>query len=311
MAPISTALVATKAKTNNQPDVFTSFHPGTGTWQYLVSGQHTSVGVIIDSVLDFDPVTNRISTETADTLLNLVAKHDVKVQRIMETHAHADHLTAARYLQAKLFQRQQSRPNIWIGKRILQVQSTVTEKYEIDTAELIGVFDQLFDDNEKFPVGSIPCEAFHLPGHIPDHIGYKIGHNVFTGDSIFNPDVGSARADFPGSSASDLYRSARALLSLPGHYRFYTVHDYPPESRTVSETGGKHKPYTTVAEQNESNKHIKAGTPKIDFVKWRSERDSTLGEPKLLHQAPQFNIRAGGLPRATSGGEKLLKSLSK
>jgi glyoxylase-like metal-dependent hydrolase (beta-lactamase superfamily II) len=141
--------------------------------------------------------------------------------------------------------------------------SKFTEKYEIDTAELIGVFDQLFDDNEKFPVGSILCEPLHLPGHTPNHIGYKIGHNIFTGDSIFNPDVGSARADFPGSSASDLYRSARALLSLPGHYRFYTGYDYPPESRTVSETGGKHKPYTTVAEQNESNKHIKAVHQKL------------------------------------------------
>jgi glyoxylase-like metal-dependent hydrolase (beta-lactamase superfamily II) len=129
MAPVSTALIATEAETNNQPDIFTSFHPGPGTWQYLVIDQHTSVSVIIDSVLDFDPVTNRISTETAGTLLNLVAKHDVKVERIMETHAHADHLTAARYLQAKLFQQQQSRPNICIGKRILQVHREIRDRY--------------------------------------------------------------------------------------------------------------------------------------------------------------------------------------
>jgi len=289
-----------------QPDVYQSFHPTTGTWQYIVADPETREAVIIDSVLDFDPGTSRISSVTADKLLALAIEYHLRITRIMETHAHADHLTAARYLQHKLVHQGQPRPDICIGKRITQVQVTFGKKYGIDSSELTGAFDHLFQDNEAFSIGGVVGKVLHLPGHTPDHVGYMIGDNVFTGDSIFNSDVGSARADFPDGSASDLYRSTKTLLSLPGHYRLYTGHDYPPEDRPLQESGGKHMAYTTVEEQNKENKHVKAGTLEAGFVKWRSERDATLGEPKLLHQSLQFNIRGGRLPRATVDGDRLL-----
>ncbi len=289
------------------PEIHPCFEPSTSTWQYVVADPETREAIIIDSVLDFDPVKNRISTESADKLLNLVTSHQYSISRILETHAHADHLTASAYLQRRLVQMGQPRPDICIGKRIIQVQDHFSKKYGFDAAELQNVFDKLFDDNEEFFVGQIPAKVLHLPGHTPDHIGYNIGNNVFTGDSIFNPDVGSARADFPGGSSTDLFNSTRTLLSLPPHYRLYTGHDYPPETRSASVTGEKHRPFTTVAEQNEQNKHVKHGVEEADFVKWRSERDSTLGEPRLLHQALQFNIRAGRLPPSTGdSGDRYL-----
>jgi glyoxylase-like metal-dependent hydrolase (beta-lactamase superfamily II) len=292
--------------TSIKPDVYTCFEPVTGTWQYLIADPQSHEAVIIDSVLDIDPGSNRISTESADKLLELVSKHSLLVSKIMETHAHADHLTAATYLQGQLVKLGQKRPDICIGKRIKVVQSTFCTKYGVSQAELGNVFDKLFDDNEEFSVGQIPAKVLYLPGHTPDHVGYIIGENVFTGDSIFNPDVGSARADFPGGSATDLYHSTQVLLSLPPNYRLYVGHDYPPESRSPAETGEKIKAYTTVAEQKEQNKHVKAGISEAEFVKFRSERDAQLGEPRLLHQAMQFNIRAGHLPPPTASGDRLL-----
>jgi glyoxylase-like metal-dependent hydrolase (beta-lactamase superfamily II) len=289
------------------PEIHTCFEPVTSTWQYVVADPATRQAVIIDSVLDFDPVKNCISTESADKLLDLVTSNHYLIGRILETHAHADHLTASAYLQQRLVKMGQPRPDICIGRRIRQVQDHFAKIYGINTAELQNLFDKLLDDNEEFFIGRTPAKVLHLPGHTPDHIGYKIGDNVFTGDSIFNPDVGSARADFPGGSSTDLFHSTRTLLSLPPHYRLYTGHDYPPETRSASTTGEKHRPFTTVAEQNEQNKHVKAGAKEADFVKWRSERDGTLGEPRLLHRALQFNIRAGRLPPATGdGGERCL-----
>jgi glyoxylase-like metal-dependent hydrolase (beta-lactamase superfamily II) len=291
---------------SEQPKVYTSFHVASGTWQYLVADPQTHDAVIIDPALDFNPATQQISSENADQLLDLATTNGLKINRIMETHAHADHLTAARYLQQKLLQLHQPRPDICIGKRITEVQSRFAQRYGIEATELKDVFDHLFSDGEQFSLGGLTGEVLHLPGHTPDHVGYKIGDNIFTGDSIFNPDVGSARCDFPGGSATDLYRSMNVLLSLPGHYRLYVGHDYPPESRPPNEAGEKHQPYTTVREQAEFNKHVKSGTPQGDFVKWRTERDATLAEPKLLHQSLQFNIRAGRMPRKTHNGDRLL-----
>ncbi|RDW82475.1 hypothetical protein BP6252_03587 [Coleophoma cylindrospora] len=288
------------------PQILTKFHAGTGTWQYIVADASSSQAIIIDSVLDFDPSSRKVSSTNADELLTLVHDHGLQVVAILETHAHADHLTAARYLQQKLSQTQ-PRPAIGIGKRITQVQRTFAKKYGVDEGELEDVFDRLWDDDEEFAVGDLVARVLYLPGHTPDHVGYMIGSNVFTGDSIFNPDVGSARADFPGGSATDLYKSTQLLLSLPGHYRLYTGHDYPPSEReTGSESGEKWKAYSTVEEQNRENKHLKKGTVEADFIKWRAERDAGLGEPKLLHQALQFNIRAGRLPLGTTGGDRLV-----
>jgi glyoxylase-like metal-dependent hydrolase (beta-lactamase superfamily II) len=290
----------------NKLDIYTCFEAVTSTWQYIVADPETRDAVIIDSVLDFNPVSNTISTESADNLLLLSANTNLTIRRILETHAHADHLTAASYLQQRLVDQGKPRPEVCIGARITEVQSTFASKYGIEPSELTNVFDKLFQDNEEFAIGTLKAKVLHLPGHTPDHVGYLIGENVFTGDSIFNPDVGSARADFPGGSAIALYSSAKILLDLPGHYRVYVGHDYPPDSRPDNSEGGKHKPYTTVREQNEQNKHVKAGTTEEEFVQFRSERDSHLGEPRLLHQALQFNIRAGKLPKASTGHDMFL-----
>lgn len=284
------------------PDIYPSFEPVTSTWQYVVADPSSKNAVIIDSVLDFDPAFNRIKTESADKLLKIVSSYGLTVTRILETHAHADHLTASSYL-ASTLSASQPRPKICIGHRITTVQGTFASKYSIPASELSNAFDQLLQDDEEFPIGNLKVKVLYLPGHTPDHVGYVIGPNVFTGDSIFNPDVGSARADFPGGSATDLYSSMQTLLSLPDEYRLYVGHDYPPDARPVAgETGEKIMAYTTVKEQREANKHVKLGTSEEDFVKFRSERDRVLGEPKLLHQALQVNVRAGRLP-----GDRVLR----
>lgn len=290
----------------NPPKVHDCFEPKTNTWQYVVADPSTREAVIIDSVLDYDPSSNTFSTETADSLLDLIDQHHYGVSHILETHVHADHPTAAHYLQEKLKQRGQTEAKICTGKRIHLIQIAVAARYGIDPAELENAFDHLFDDDEQFLIGNINAHVLHLPGHTPDHIGYVIGENVFTGDSIFNPDVGSARCDFPGGSAHELYNSMQKLLSFPSHYRLYTGHDYPPDGRDVSEHGQKWKAYTTVQEQKSTNKHVKQGTTKEDFVKWRTDRDEGLAEPRLLHQSLQINIRGGHLPKPTQEGYRFI-----
>jgi glyoxylase-like metal-dependent hydrolase (beta-lactamase superfamily II) len=285
---------------SNTPEIHCCFEPKSSTWQYVVADPETRAAIIIDPVLDFDVATSTISTSSADSLVALVDKHQYTVQMLLETHAHADHLTASKYLQQHFLQRGQPQAKICIGKRILQVQETFAKRYGIDASELNMVFDKLFDDNEEFSLGNLSGKVLYLPGHTPDHLGYQIGENVFTGDSIFNPDVGSARCDFPGGSAHQLYRSMRDLLSLPPHYRLYTGHDYPSGDRKEPQA------FSTVAEQNEGNKHVKAGVPEEQFVKWRAERDATLSEPRLIHHALQFNIRAGRLPQASPHGYRFL-----
>ncbi|KAG9241362.1 metallo-beta-lactamase superfamily protein [Calycina marina] len=291
---------------SSKPNIYPCFEAVTATWQYVVADPKSRDAVVIDSVLDFNPASNHISTKTADSLLLFILKNNLTITRILETHAHADHLTAANYLQQQLIDQGKPRPDVCIGARITEVQSTFASKYGIETSELANVFDKLFQDNEEFTIGNLKAKVLHLPGHTPDHVGYLIGECVFTGDSIFNPDVGSARADFPGGSATTLYNSAKILLDLPEHYRLYVGHDYPPDSRAGNTEGGKHKSYTTVKEQNQENKHVKSGTTEGEFVKFRLERDSMLGEPKLLHQALQFNIRAGKLPKASANHDMFL-----
>ncbi len=173
-------------------------------------------------------------------------------------------------------------------------------------SELHQAFDHTFNDDEKFKIGSVDAKVIHLPGHTPDHIGYMIGSNVFTGELIFNADVGSARCDFPGGSATTLYKSMQKLLSLPPHYKLYTGHGYPPETRKVADGGSKEIPYTTVEKQRAENKHVREGTEKDDSVKWRWERDGSLSEPRLIHQALQVNIRGGRLLQPDSNGIQIL-----
>ncbi|KAJ3036251.1 hypothetical protein HDV00_002965 [Rhizophlyctis rosea] len=281
------------ATTSNDCSVYGFFEKVTSTWQYIVADPATREAFIIDSVLDYDPIPSKIATTTADGLLDFIKEENLKITRILETHAHADHLTAAQYLKRRLG----GSVPVGIGKRITDVQKTFKAIYGLHPFLADGhQFDTLFEDGQELGLGGIQSHVLHLPGHTPDHVGYLIGESVFTGDSIFMPDVGSARADFPGGSATDLFTSASRLLSLPPHYRLYVGHDYPPTERT-QEAG-----YSTVAEQREMNKHLKQGTGQAEFIKWRAERDATLGSPRLLHASLQVNLRAGNLPEADGEG---------
>lgn len=275
--------------------VHADFESVTGTWQYVVVDPDTKQGVVIDSVLDFNPATATLGTHSAEKLLQFIQDKEYIITHILETHAHADHLTASRYIQASLVKAGHQRPDVCIGKRIVKVQETFAAKYGLQESELTDAFDRLLDDDEVFKIGNLSAKVLYLPGHTPDHVGYLIGANIFAGDSLFNPDVGSARCDFPGGSAVDLFATSRNLLSLPDHYRLYTGHDYPPTDREP-------KPYYTIAEHRNGNKHVGNDAKREDFIDWRQTRDSSLGEPRLLHQAMQVNIRGGRLPRANSSG---------
>ncbi|KAK0860036.1 hypothetical protein LTS02_008798 [Friedmanniomyces endolithicus] len=269
-----------------EPIVHTIWEPITGTWQYIVSDPSTKQTAMIDTVLDYNKDTGLISTDSADKLLDIVEDNGYIVTYILESHAHADHLSASRYLQWMLPQRQNERPLVCIGEHINQVQATLGQIYDIPESEL-HKFSTYRDTRRTM-------------------FGYIIGSNAFTGDSIFNPDLGSARCDFPGGSATALYKSAGKLLSLPGHYRLYTGHDYPPKERRGehSEPSGA-IPYTTVERQSKENKHMKLGTREDEFVKMRNERDSTLSEPKLLRQSMHVNLRGGRLPACSTEGFKI------
>ncbi|KAF2669122.1 putative metallo-beta-lactamase domain protein [Microthyrium microscopicum] len=283
-----------------EPIVHDVFESKTGSWQYVVVDRATSVAVIIDPVLDYDPITQKITTTSADSLLALIGKKEYKVDMILETHAHADHLSAASYLQHRLTQEQEYRPSIGIGKRIEQVQRRFGERYGIPAKEYDSVFDKAFEDDEEFAVGSLKAIAIHIPGHTPDHMGYKIGDNIFCGDSIFHIDIGSARADFPDGSATDLFKSGRKLLTFPDHVKIWTGHDYPPKGRLDP------VPYMTVAEHRRLNKHLMDGMTEEEFVKMRQARDKTLAAPKLIHQSLQMNIRGGKLPAVSNTGQFML-----
>ncbi|KEF52667.1 uncharacterized protein A1O9_11084 [Exophiala aquamarina CBS 119918] len=283
-----------------QPIIHDVYESKTGTWQYIVVDPSTNKAVIIDPALDYDPATQTITFTTADALLSLVREKGYIVDMILETHAHADHLTAASYLQSRLEQEQGDRPFIGIGKRIGQVQKLFGQKYGVPVEEMEGAFDKLFDDDEVFHVGNLEATALHLPGHTPDHLGYKIGDHVFCGDSLLNVDIGTARCDFPGGSAQDLFKSGRRLLSLPDHVKIWNGHDYPSSTRTDP------VPYVTVGSHREHNKHLMDGATEDQYVSLRRQRDATMGEPRLLHQSLQINIRGGRLPEPTESGQRFV-----
>jgi glyoxylase-like metal-dependent hydrolase (beta-lactamase superfamily II) len=283
----------------SNPIVREVFDKTTGSWQYIVADPSTSKAVIIDPVLNFDPSSGKVSTESADALLKVVDEQQYDIDMILETHAHADHLTAASFLQHQLGQRQSHKPLIGIGSRIKEVQKLFGNKYHIPPKDYENVFDNLWEDGATFHIGTIVAQTMHLPGHTPDHMGYIIGDNVFVGDSIFNSDVGSARADFPGGSAEAIYNSGRKLLALPDHTKIYTGHDYPPEGRDAP------LPYMTVKQQKMSNKHLKDGTSQDEFVQMRKERDATLSQPRLMNASLQMNIRAGRLPASVASWDSV------
>lgn len=290
---------------NTEPDIHPIYEAGTGTWQYLVADRETKCAAIIDPVLDFDSGENAISTKTADRILEKVASENYRVIALLETHIHADHLSAAAYLRNQLERSQGSAPSTCIGN-ILHMQKLYGARYSVPFAEWGDAFDHHYMDGDTFAIGNLTVEVLHLPGHTPDHLGYAIGRNVFTGDSIFNPDLGSARCDFPEGSATDLWKSMRRLLSLPEDYKLYTGHDYPPAHRDIGDGVGQPRAFATVKEHRESNKHVKDGTTESTFVDQRNERDAGLKQPRLINQALQFNIRGGRMPSETTAGDRLI-----
>jgi glyoxylase-like metal-dependent hydrolase (beta-lactamase superfamily II) len=281
---------------NTRPIVHGIFDKATWTVTYIV---HSGVGTacaIIDSVLDYDPKSGRTSTTSADKVVAYVQAHQLQVAWILETHAHADHVSAAPYLKKLLGGKTA------IGAHITQVQKVFKGIFnlESDFKQDGSQFDQLLDGDEAFEVGNLAGKVLFVPGHTPACVAYQLGDAVFVGDTLFMPDVGTARCDFPGGDARALYASTRKILSLPPETRLFMCHDYPPTDRPVAFE-------TTVAAQRAHNIHVHDGITEDQFVEMRTKRDATLEMPVLILPAVQINIRAGELPPQESNGVAYLK----
>ncbi len=278
------------------PTVQSFFDPATWTVSYVVYEKEGAACAIIDSVLDYDPKSGRTSTTSADQLVTFVQANKLQVAWILETHVHADHLSAAHYLQGKLGGK------IAIGAAITQVQDVFKGVFNLEPGFRAdgSQFDHLLQDGEVFAIGALQAQALSVPGHTPACMAYRIGDAMFVGDTLFMPDVGTARCDFPGGDAPSLYRSVRKLLSLPPATRLFMCHDYPPEGRPAAWE-------TTVAEQRARNIHVHDGVSEDDFVKMRAARDATLEMPVLILPSVQVNIRAGAMPPAEDNGVSYLK----
>ncbi|MEZ3134926.1 MBL fold metallo-hydrolase [Stutzerimonas kunmingensis] len=273
------------------------FDPATFTYSYVVSDPQTRQCAVIDSVLDYDPASGRTSHATAQRLVDYVCEQDLKVQWLLETHVHADHLSAAPYL------RQQLGGQLAIGDRITVVQDTFGKLFNAGTGFATDgrQFDHLFHDGDTFQVGNIQARAIHTPGHTPACMTYVIGDAAFVGDTLFMPDYGTARCDFPGGDARTLYQSIQKLFALPGGTRVFMCHDYkaPGREEFLYET--------TIAAEREHNVHVHAGISEDQFVAMRTARDATLGMPTLILPSVQINMRGGELPEPESNGTRYLK----
>lgn len=272
------------------------FDPETWTVTYVVSDKQTGHAAIIDPVLDYDFKSGRTSTASADRVMAYLADQKLQVDWILETHAHADHLSAAHYLKEHVSGR------IAIGENIRTVQSTFKAIFNLEPTFLPNgsQFDHLFKEGETFKIGDVEATALLVPGHTPADMAYRVEDSVFVGDTLFLPDVGTARADFPGGDVHALYRSIRKLLALPQETKMFVCHDYPPESRAP-------KWQTTVREQRASNIHVHDGVTEEAFVAMRTAKDATLGMPTLILPAIQVNVRAGNLPPPDDNGIRYLK----
>jgi glyoxylase-like metal-dependent hydrolase (beta-lactamase superfamily II) len=276
------------------------FDPATSTVSYLVLDRTTRQCALLDSVLDYDPKSGRTSTSSADHLIRRVQELDASVQWILETHAHADHLSAAPYLKRKLGGR------IAIGEHIRQVQNVFGALFNAGSefAHDGSQFDHLFADGEHFQIGALQARVMHTPGHTPACITYVVEEGdqiaAFVGDTLFMPDYGTARCDFPGGNARTLFHSINKVLSLPPHTRIYLCHDYQPNGRQLQFV-------TTVAEERSNNIHVRDGISEEEFVAMRTARDATLAMPVLLLPSVQVNMRAGQLPPAEANGMRYLK----
>lgn len=284
------------SSTPQNPHVHGIFDPATWTVTYVVHAGRGTPAAIIDSVLDYDPKSGRTKTESADKVIEYVRANALQVEWILETHAHADHLSAAPYL------RQTLGGKIGIGSQITNVQKifkgifNLEPEFQTDGSQ----FNVLLKNEEVFTIGDLNAQVISVPGHTPACVAYKVGDAVFVGDTLFMPDVGTARCDFPGGDAETLYDSVSKLLSLPPETRLFVCHDYPPTDRPIAFQ-------TTVAEQRAKNIHVHEGISKAQFVEMRKKRDATLEMPVLILPAVQINIRAGHLPPKESNGTAYVK----
>ena len=279
-----------------KPLIHGIFDPATWTVTYVVYDQAGGTCAIIDSVLDYDPKSGRTSTASADQVIAFVKAQQLSVAWILETHAHADHLTAAPYLKAHLGGQTAIGHHITAVQRVFKGVFNLEGSFQVDGAQ----FDHLLQEDENIAIGQLTAKALYVPGHTPACVAYQVGDAVFVGDTLFMPDVGSARCDFPGGDAKALYASARKILSLPAETRLFMCHDYPPEGRDV-------KFETTVAEQRAHNIHLHDGIDEAEFVRMRTARDATLAMPVLILPAVQINIRAGEFPPKDDNGVSYLK----
>jgi glyoxylase-like metal-dependent hydrolase (beta-lactamase superfamily II) len=278
------------------PAIQAFFDEPTNTVSYLVSDPATKHAAVIDPVLDYDHRTGKASVKSADAILEAAAAANLSIEWVLETHAHADHLSGAPYVKFK------AAAKVGIGEHIREVQKIFRPVFNAtDISGDGGEFDYLFKDGERFRLGELEVEVLHVPGHTPADIAYKVGEAVFVGDTLFMPDYGTARADFPGGNAATLYRSIKKLLSLPPETRLFMCHDYKAPGRN-------HYAWeTTVGEQRTRNAHVKDGVDESTFVAMREARDAKLQAPLLLLPSIQVNIRAGKLPPAEANGVHYLK----
>ena len=279
-----------------KPEVTAFFDEPTNTATYVVKDPTSKSCAIVDSVLDIDYAAGRISYGSADKVIDFVKKNNLNVEWHIETHVHADHLSAAPYLQKHLGGK------IGIGRNITVVQETFGKifnegtEFQRDGSQ----FDRLFDDGDSYQIGAMTAHTLHTPGHTPACMTHVLGDAAFVGDTLFMPDGGSARADFPGGDARILYRSIKLVLSLPSEMRLFMCHDYGPNGRNI-------KWETNVAEQRAHNIHVKDGISEDQFVTLREARDKTLGMPKLIIPSLQVNMKAGELPKPEADGKRFLK----
>jgi len=281
---------------SNHPIVTTFFDPPTNTFSYVVQDPGSNACAVIDSVLDFDYASGHIAYDSADKIIAFVKEHDLKVEWLLETHVHADHLSAAPYIQDAVGGK------IAIGSNIRIVQDTFGKVFNEGTEfQRDGSqFDRLFEDGDTFSIGKLEAHVLHTPGHTPACMTYVIGDAAFVGDTLFMPDSGSARADFPGGDARTLYRSMKKVLALPPETRLFMCHDYGPNGRDILNE-------TTVAEQRAHNIHVRDGISEDEFVAMRTARDATLDMPKLIIPSLQVNMKAGELPKPEADGRRYLK----
>ena len=271
------------------PRIQAFFDPSSSTVSYVVYQARGSACAVIDPVLDYDPKSGRTSTGSADQVIAFVRANELSVEWLLETHAHADHFSGAPYLAAKLG-----------GQTGTGAAITVQRAFAAIFPHHSGTFDHLFGPDEAFRIGNLEARALHVPGHTPADVAYQVGDAVFISDTMFMPDVGTARCDFPGGDAATLYRSVQRILALPASTRLFMCHDYPPAGRAPAWE-------TTGAAQRASNIHIRKGVGEADFVAMRTARDHTLEMPTLILPAMQVNLNAGQLPAPNDNGVRYLK----